>query len=770
MTKQLNILFLTTSYELYLIVESELRSTDINFEIKHFKSLSTLNGKIEPSKNNLIVVHHESEKNLDEFCESIELDYKKNSCIILSSTTEIQPIVRCVKKGIYNVFSPRALEEISKSILQYNEQLNEHPKESQTSITHPAIFKTLLENIDHIAVQGYNMQGNVIYWNKGSETLFGYKKEEVLDKNIIDFIIPRHLRLSISNEIDKILQNKANPYPRTIQLQRKDNSIANVYSYCRVFENKLGETELYFIDLDQTFQSDIQQKLETERAYFESLFNSTPLAIAVFNNDDQLVDCNLHFDKLFGYSKEDILGIKINKLIIPKELTEERNSLLKDVARGKTIYKETVRKTKYGKLIEVLVIGKPIILKGNRISVLALYEDITARKEAERTLLLAKEKAEASDKMKTIFLNNISHEIRTPLNGIIGFANLVIKPNISQHNKEEYFEILQTSSDRLLNTITNYMDASLLLTKSVTPTFTDVLLSSIIFDTYELFYTKIAKQNITFSMYLPDDSEDIIVKTDIEILRKITNQLLDNALKYTKNGRITIGFTQADTTIKLFIEDTGIGIPLDQQNNLFNHFTKLENTTNNIDGSGLGLSISKNFAKLINCTIEVESTHNQGSKFSIIFKHPHISNEINLKSPLKTHPVHKNNSYILIADDDDTSLLLLQRILNGITETPVVAVSNGQEAVDYYKEHPNANCILMDVKMPILDGYEATKIIKQIDGSVPIVAITAFAMIGDENNARENGCDDYMAKPFSVNQLTYILKKHNIPCKEIKLE
>ena len=764
MTKHLKISLLTTSYELYQLIEAELRKTQLNFEIKHSKSLSALTSKIKWNENNLILAHHESEKGLDEFCKSIESYYKKNACIIISNTTDIQSVVQCIKRGIFNVISPETIDELAKTILEYSIQHKEQSKEFPANDTHPTIFKTLLENIDHIAIQGYNLQGNVIYWNKGSEALYGYKTDEILGKSVNEFIIPGHLQLSLPREIEEIIKNKTKAHPRTIQLKRKDNSIANVYSHFSVFENELGETELYFIDIDQTFQSDIQHKLETERAYFESLFESTPLAIAVLNNNDEFIDCNYHFEKLFGYTKEETLGIKTNDLIIPTNLIDERNLLMKDVCNGETIYKETVRKTKYGGLIEVSIIGKPIILKGNQISILGIYQDITTRKEAERALLLAKEKAETSDKIKTIFLNNISHEIRTPLNGIMGFAHLALKPNVPQHNKEEYFEILQTSSDRLLNTITNYMDASLLLTNSVTPNFTDVLLSSLIFDTYEMFYDKIAKQNITFSMYLPDDSEEITVKTDIELLRKIIQQLLDNALKYTKDGRITIGFIQTKTNIELFIEDTGVGIPHEQHNNLFNHFNRTKKAANNLDGSGLGLSISKDFAKLIDCNIKVESIHNEGSKFSIVFNQQNISSEI--KNPLKTYSLHKDDSYILIADDDLTSLILLERLLRDITQTPVVAVSNGQEAVDYFKEHPNVICILMDIKMPILDGYEATKIIKQIDNSVPIIAVTAFAMIGDENNARENGCDDYMAKPFSTNQLAYVLKKHNIPCKE----
>ena len=759
MIKHLRILLLTPSYELHQRIQLKLQHTEINYEIKHVKSLSTLSDKIATNNYNLIIAHHESDTNVESFSKTI-LTYTGNTpCIALSESGNLQAIIRCIKMGFFSVVNPRELDDLVNVIKDIKESpLQTNKIDQSTSFK----FKVLLESINHIAVQGYDKNGNVIYWNKGSENLYGYSIDEVMDKNVNDLIVPEHIQAPLMEEINRIIEQNIQAHPREITLKQKDNTPINIYSYFNVYSNEKGEKEVYFIDIDNTYKSGIQHKLEKDRAYFESLFDSTPLAIAVLNNDDELIDCNRHFEELFAFTKKELLGKEIEPLIVPKELQNERQNLIKELYKGKIIYKETVRQNKYGGLIDVSIIGKPVILNGNQISVLGIYQDITIRKEAERALMKDKEKAKTRTKIKTNFLNRISHDIRTPLNGILGFANLAIKPSIPQHLKEEYYDILQSSSDRLLNTITNYMDASLLLTNYVTPNFSNVSLSSLIFDIYELFYEKITKRNITFSMHLPNNSEEFTIRTDIELLRKIIYQLVDNALKYTESGRITIGFKQIEEQIDLFVKDTGIGIPQEQYQNLFSHFARLDNTYQNFDGSGLGLSISKGFAKLLNCEIKVKSTPKEGSKFSVIFNKKNIiENEIITNRPLdKT--LNSNKTYILIVDDDETSLILLERTLKTLTKAPIITAKNGEEAVNYFTENPDAICIFMDIKMPVLDGYAAAKKIKNIQPSTPIIAVTAFAMIGDEKRAREKGCDDYITKPFTIDQISQIVKKHNI--------
>jgi CheY-like chemotaxis protein len=294
----------------------------------------------------------------------------------------------------------------------------------------------------------------------------------------------------------------------------------------------------------------------------------------------------------------------------------------------------------------------------------------------------------------------------------------------------------------------------------------EISLGSLIFDIYENYYDKVHSKGLGFSMHLPENSEDFIVKTDPEILKKILLHLLDNAVKYTDQGRITLGFDFERNHLELFVEDTGIGIPNHEQPKLFRHFSRIDNVdTPNYDGSGLSLSISKGFAKLLNSDIKVESTAGKGSKFSILFNIEQIL--INYDLALKISEIRKKveNPVILIADDDQTSLMLLSRILKSQTDAKIIQAKNGKEAVQIFSGNPDISCVLMDLKMPYLNGYEATKQIKVMNAHVPVIAVTAFAMVGDQKAALESGCDDYISKPFSLEQIGIMLKKFGIPCK-----
>jgi signal transduction histidine kinase len=395
--------------------------------------------------------------------------------------------------------------------------------------------------------------------------------------------------------------------------------------------------------------------------------------------------------------------------------------------------------------------------KGETVKTYGVNQDITERKRAENELKkvaglmkLAKEKAEASDKLKTTFLNNISHELRTPLNGILGFAEIMSQTDISEEERRVSLSMLFESSDRLLNTITNYMDISLINSGNMSLHKKDFLPEKILRELYASEVVKCSARNLELFLEIPERTEKLAIFSDPEILRKILTHLLRNAIKFTEKGSIKFGYTVHKTELEFFVKDTGIGIGKESLKSVFKHFVKEDRGPLKIsEGSGLGLSISKGLAEHLGGKIRVESEKGIGSSF--FFTVP-VEKEIEYNISLQVGKEQKENkktSSILVAEDDLVNFFYLKTLLRQNTSAEIIHASNGKEAVDKFRENPDIDIILMDIKMPVMDGLEATRHIKAINRDVPVIAITAYAMAGDEARIMDAGCDYYLIKPIN---------------------
>ncbi len=743
------------SDKLYKKIKQLINNPTIN--INHQLTVQNIELLPDRDKFKIVVVCLDKKTEFSDYYPILCKIFTNSYFVVLSDTSDIQKVAAYIRLGAYTVVDYKKLDELVSVIENLSDRIINKVSGSTIFNINPLVFKKLLEQVEYIAVQGYDNRGNVVYWNKGSQNLYGYTPKEVKGKNVSDLIIPTHLKTIVVDEIGEITKkNLINP-ARNITLKHKGGYDVVVTSYYTIIETLPGVKEIFFIDIDQTQEANIQKGVEIEKAYLKSLFESSPLAIVVLNNNDLLIDCNKHFELLFGYSKSEATGKNLTDLIVPNTLKDEGIMITNMVAGGETTYHETVRKNKSGKLIDVSIIGKPVVIDEKQIAVLGIYQDIGTRKESERALTIAKEKAESSDNIKSVFLKNISHEIRTPLNGIMGFASLLTNNDISIGTRKDYNNMLQQSCDRLLKTITNYIDASLLMSNNIVPRFTEVALDRLIFDTHENYYEIVDSKQITFSMSLPENSHAYSLKTDPDLLKKIINHLLDNAIKYTAEGLITLGFDIDNKYLKIFVEDTGIGIPLYETDKLFRPFSRIDDQkTPQYDGSGLSLSVSKNIANLINGEILFDSTFGKGSRFEIVFERKHVS-ETGKSDPIKsTANISAGNSAILIADDDKISRILLERILTSMTNLPVFQAKNGKEAVQLMAENQNISLVFMDLKMPVMDGYEATRHIKQTKNKIAIVAVTAFT------TEQEDIFDDYITKPYSTEQIVLTLKKFGI--------
>jgi len=386
------------------------------------------------------------------------------------------------------------------------------------------------------------------------------------------------------------------------------------------------------------------------------------------------------------------------------------------------------------------------------------------RKKNEDELIRAKEKAEESDRLKSAFLANMSHEIRTPLNGILGFMSLLEEPDLTGEEKDEFIRIVKVSSDRLLNTFHDIIDLSAIESEEVLLSLADVNINQLgsILHSFFKQEAEIKGLQLFFPGGIPE--KIVTIKTDKEKLKSILTHLIKNALKYTNRGFVEFGYRFKEDFIEFFVKDTGIGIPEIKRQAIFERFIQADISNSRLyEGAGLGLSIAKAYVELLGGKIWVESVEGNGTTF--YFTIPYISKNVETETIQKNIDLEKildahiKNLKILIVEDDKTSDLILTKVLSTITPD-ILHANSGDEAIDVCRNNPDIDLILMDIKLPTMNGHEATRQIRQFNKDVIIIAQTAFALSGDREKAIAAGCNDYIAKPFKIYLLMGLIKKY----------
>lgn len=398
------------------------------------------------------------------------------------------------------------------------------------------------------------------------------------------------------------------------------------------------------------------------------------------------------------------------------------------------------------------------------------------REESE--LVEAKEKAEETDKLKSAFLMNMSHEIRTPMNAIIGFSELLSDSGLKNDNNAEFINIIQENGARLMQLIDDILDISKVEADSLNIELREIsipqLLSELL-QTLEIEKNALGKSAIDIKVSGNHQDSNLVVKTDSTRIRQIFLNLLNNALKFTESGTIEFGYSIIDpktkeritrnentsTSVEFYVKDTGIGIKEEDLDIIFDRFAKIEGKTKLYDGAGLGLTLSKKLVNLLGGEIRVESVPEQGSTFYFTIPCEQSAGEM-IKQDLKESPPDKfdwTNKTVLVAEDEESNYVLLQYILQG-TNVTIQWVKNGEEAVDYCQSNGDVDLILMDIKMPVMNGLTATQLIKKSNKNLPVIALTAFAAENDREESINAGCSDYMSKPIDADNLMLLMHKH----------
>lgn len=408
--------------------------------------------------------------------------------------------------------------------------------------------------------------------------------------------------------------------------------------------------------------------------------------------------------------------------------------------------------------------------KGEVVRMFGSHRDITIRKKAlskieDQTveLIKAKEKAEESNRLKTEFLNNMSHEIRTPMNGILGFSEFLNNENLTPKKRNYFVNIIQNSGKQLLRVIDDIIEISRLETKQVKVVENPVCLNNLLFDLFSIFNLKAKENKIPLSLRNGLSNNESTIYTDKSKLNKIISNLLENALKFTNKGKISFGYKLVNNKIELFVKDTGIGISKDKQQIIFDRFAQEENETiKNPNGLGLGLSIAKENSELLGGEISVKSVKGEGATFKVLLPYKAVKVNTVQKNIEEKQFKSKIKHTILIAEDEDVNYLFIEILLKekmNLNCTTIHA-KDGVAAVEICKNNNNIDFILMDISMPLLDGYEATKQIRTFNKTVPIVMQTAYSTIEDKEKAIEVGCNNFITKPINRKELKTILDSY----------
>jgi signal transduction histidine kinase len=372
-----------------------------------------------------------------------------------------------------------------------------------------------------------------------------------------------------------------------------------------------------------------------------------------------------------------------------------------------------------------------------------------------------KEKAIKSDKLKSAFLANMSHELRTPVNSIVGFSGLLDKET-NPLKRHQFINIIQSCSSSLLSLITDLIDLSKIEAGDLNLKYSDFKIKDLFDEMKELFafeLNRTEKSNVKLSYYL--QGEELIIHSDPFRVKQVLSNLLKNAIKFTNQGTITFSCRKIDNELVFSVTDTGTGIPDEDQEIIFQRFTKFDYQGLNTEGTGIGLAIADRIVALLNGKLWLSSVLGEGSSFFFSIPYIQPTNKSTTLQESEDPGLNKSASgkVVLVVEDDLASFLFLDELLKYMNIN-VYHVNDGRAAIDFIQKNPGTQLILMDIRLPHMSGYEATIAIKKLYPKIPIIAQTAYALTGDKEKAINAGCDDYLAKPIDPLKLENLLRKY----------
>ena len=563
--------------------------------------------------------------------------------------------------------------------------------------------------------------------------------------------------------------------------QAMDDAIINKVPYhidCTIIRHNDGQMRVIHDEGEVSFDEDgkavrmfgttqdVTDRKESEKQLklLSTAIAQSPISVVITDREGNIEYVNPKFSEITGYSLAEAQGR--NPRILKSDLHDREfyRVLWNTILSGNLWQGEFCNKKKNGDYYWESAAISPIVDSNGYISFfVAVKEDISEKKKMMEDLIKAKEQAEESDKLKTAFLNNISHEIRTPFNGILGFLSMLQYDDLSKTERDEYFNYINQSADRLMNTINDIVDISQIQSGQTKLTISMINLRNFILNLVSRFKPEAEIKGLEFksSIELPDHIGS--VSTDSVKLTTILSNLISNAIKFTKTGSIELGLSLHNKNLQFLVKDTGIGISKDKHQFIYYRFAQVDNSnTRAFEGSGLGLAIAKEYGEMLGGKIWLESEEGKGSTFYFAFPYPEAPGKESadyIQIPKAGEDKKIPSLKILIAEDDEGSAVLL-KIITSSFSTEILMARSGVEAVELCTKISDIDLVLMDIRMADMDGYEATRQIRQFNSEIVIIAQTAYALSGDRERAIGAGCNEYIAKPINKEQLITLVEKY----------
>lgn len=622
------------------------------------------------------------------------------------------------------------------------------------------VFKRVLDRVSD-SILAVSLDGTLVYANKQFIEEYGVKKELGIQK-IYDLPVSLNTPELFDKRVQEIRDNGGN-FAYRAQYTRVGETKIRVHQVSSFMMKNGTEEVIWFFTQDITDVIKNRDELRELNYLMDAVLNNIPVYLFVKDPEDDFR--YLYWNKAFAnHSKipaSRALGHTDFEIFPEKENAEKfhRDDLELMRTRERMEMQETyVTATGETRIVQTLKTLVP--LEGRAPLIIGISWDITNMQNIEQELIQARIKAEQSDRLKTAFLANMSHEIRTPLNAIVGFSRLMTMAETPE-DESLYSDIINQNSEILLQLINDILDLAKIEAGTLEYVRQPMNLGEVCRNIYEVHKDRVQK-NVT--LILDSKDANLVINEDKNRIIQVITNLITNAIKFTVKGEIHFGFEQKEGLINFYVKDTGMGISEEKIKKIFDRFVKL-NTF--VQGTGLGLAICRMIVEKIGGEIGVESEIDKGSTFHFTIPYDMQKRKLALKevgtgNPLSTKPSGPKRTIqkartILIAEDVDSNFLLLKTLIGKKYE--LLWAKNGDEAVRQFKEyHPDL--ILMDIKMPGMDGLEATRLIRTYSEIVPIVALTAFAFESDKEKALEVGCNDFITKPMSLNALEKVLNKY----------
>jgi PAS domain S-box-containing protein len=659
-----------------------------------------------------------------------------------------------IKTVLWN--SSRILDEEGKSIVAtISQDITSRKLTEKALISSELRFRRLFESAQNGILCLDAETGRIVDVNPYLIDLLGYPQSELLEKLIWEID-------SFSDIFEKkknFVKFQKEEYVRydDLPLVTSDGRKINVEFVSNVFLcDSIKVIQINIRDITE------RKKIQKELKFHSELINNVGQAVIATDLLGNVIFWNNAAKRIYGWSPDEAIGQNIVNLTPARQSSEQAIEIMKYLSEGNTWSGEFEVQRKDGSSFPAFVTDTPMLdSNGNLTGIIGISSDISERKLAETELIEAKEKAEESDRLKTAFLHNISHEIRTPLNAIVGFSDFLNDPGLTEINRKEFTKMILQGSDQLLAIIDDIISLASIEAGLEKIQKTNINLNEIFRLIKDQFSLIARNKSIDISINVGLSDNEAYLFTDGTKLTQILNNLVNNALKFTSHGYISCGYVVKDEALEFYVEDSGIGIPKEMHELIFSRFRQVETSNEQLfGGSGIGLSISKAYVEMLGGRIWLTSELGKGSVFYFSIPFTKVKQPILPKKPApkELHLEFIRNKTLLVAEDDQLSFLFLNELLSN-AGLHIVRAVNGVEAVEMCKSNPHIDLVLMDIKMPKMDGYEATKFIKKLRPSLPIIALTAYSTDVDRDKAFACGCSDFISKPVKKELLFLKIKE-----------